>query len=99
AERSIKPSSAAVEWEQDGKQYSEILILERANEGTALDRVVAEVSASDRGREFTTRLFLKRLPFSQFTHMVDRWDPTVQFHDDEIVGRLHSNWPFNRAYD
>ena len=99
AERSMKPSPAYVEWEQDGTQYSAVLILERANEGTALDRVVAKVSASDRGREFTTRLFLKRLPFSQFTHMVDRWDPMVQFHDDEIVGRVHSNTAFNLAYD
>lgn len=99
AERSLKPSPSYVEWEQDGTRYSAVLILERANEGTALDRVVAKVSASDRGREFTTRLFLKRLPFSQFTHMVDRWDPMVQFHDDEIVGRVHSNTAFNLAYD
>lgn len=99
AERLAEPSPAHVEWEQDGKQYSAVLTLERANEGTALDRVVAEISASERGKEMTTRLFLKRIPFSQFTHMVDRWDPMVQFHDDEIVGRVHSNTPFNLAYD
>lgn len=99
AERVAKPSPTHVEWEENGKQYRAVLILERANEGTALDRVIAQVSASEHGKLLTTELSLKRLPFSQFTQMVDRWDPMVQFHDDEIVGRVHSNTPFNLAYD
>jgi hypothetical protein len=99
AAQAVKPTPTHLEWEQDGKQYSAVLILQRANDGTALDRVFAEVSASERGKQFSTRVFLKRLPFSQFTHMVDEWDPMVQFHDDEIVGRVHSNSPFNLMYD
>ncbi len=99
AERLAKASPTHVEWEENGKEYRAVLILERANEGTALDRVIAQVSASERGKLLTTELSLKRLPFSQFTQMVDRWDPMVQFHDDEIVGRVHSNSPFNLAYD
>ena len=99
AERLSEASGARVEWEQNGTLYSATLILQRASEGTALDRVLAEVSASHRGKAVTTQVALKRLPFSQFTHMVDRWDPMVQFHDDEIVGRVHSNSPFNLAYD
>jgi hypothetical protein len=99
AEQLAKPSPAHVEWEQDGRQYSAVLILERANEGTALDRVIAEVSAAESGKQFTTRIALKRLPFSQFTQMVDRWDPMVQLHDDEIVGRFHTNSSFNLMYD
>src|SRR5690606_34561323 len=42
---------------------------------------------------------LKRLAFSAFTQMVDRWDPMVQLHDDEIVGRFHSNSQFSLMYD
>jgi hypothetical protein len=99
AAQAATPSPTTIEWEQDGKQYSAVLILQRANDGTALDRVLAEVSASERGKQFSTRVFLKRLPFSQFTHMVDEWDPMVQFHDDEIIGRVHSNSPFNLMYD
>ncbi|MGH8176068.1 MAG: hypothetical protein ACREV5_07410 [Steroidobacter sp.] len=99
AEEFVKEPQAHVAWEQDGKQYSAVLILERANDGTALDRVVAEVSAAARGRKLTTRVSLKRLAFSQFTQMVDRWDPMVQLHDDEIVGRFHSNSRFSVTYD
>jgi hypothetical protein len=99
AEESLEASQTQVAWEEDGTQYSAMLIRERANDGTALERVLAEVSASDRGRRLTTRVNLKRLAFSQFTQMVDRWDPMVQLHDDEIVGRFHSNSRFNVMYD
>lgn len=99
AEELIKEPQARVAWEQDGKQYNAVLIQERANDGTALERVIAEVSAADRGKRLSTRVIVKRLAFSQFTQMVDRWDPMVQLHDDVIVGRFHSNSRFNVMYD
>ena len=99
AEESLEAPRAEVTWEQDGKKYSAVLIRERANDGTALERVIAEVSASDRGKRLTTLVNLKRLAFSQFTQMVDHWDPMVQLHDDEIVGRFHSNSQLNVMYD
>jgi hypothetical protein len=57
------------------------------------------VSASDRGKQWTTRVNLKRLAFSHFTQLVDWWDPNVQLHKDEIVGRFHSNTRFNLLHD
>jgi hypothetical protein len=95
----LKSSRAEVSWEQDGKQYSALLVRERANEGTALERVTAQVSAADHGKLLTTLINLNRLAFSQFTQMVDRWDPMVQLHDDEIVGRFHTNSRFNMLTD
>src|SRR4030095_7227381 len=95
----LKSSRAEVTWEQDGRQYSARLIRERANEGTALERVTAQVSASDHGRQLTTLVNLNRLSFSQFTQMIDHWDPGVQLHDDEIVGRFHTNSRFNLLAD
>src|SRR5690606_2594021 len=38
-----------------------------------------------------TEIELQRLAFSHFAQFVDRWDPNVQVHDDEIDGRFHSN--------
>jgi hypothetical protein len=99
AAEALKSSRAEVSWEQDGRQYSALLIRERANEGTALERVTAQVSASDHGRKLTTLVNLNRLAFSQFTQMVDHWDPMVQIHDDEIVGRFHSNSRFSLLSD
>jgi hypothetical protein len=88
-----------LEWEENGRQYSAELIRERAKDGTGLERVIAQVSASDRGKIMATRIMLKRLAFSQFTQIVDRWDPMVQLHDDVIVGRFHSNSQFNVMHD
>jgi hypothetical protein len=99
AAEALKSSRSEVTWEQDGRQYSALLIRERANEGTALERVTAQVSASDNGKQLTTLVNLNRLSFSQFTQMVDHWDPMVQLHDDEIVGRFHTNSRFNLLAD
>jgi hypothetical protein len=99
AEELTKTSRAQVTWEQDGKQYNAELVLERAQHGTEFDRVIADVSAEDRGKQLTTRIMLKRLAFSHFTQMVDRWDPMVQLHDDEITGRVHINSRFNLLFD
>jgi hypothetical protein len=51
------------------------------------------------GTSMQTQLTLKRLAFSQFTQFIDRWDRNVQMHDDEIIGRFHSNSRFQVLYD
>jgi hypothetical protein len=99
AEQSLENSRSEVAWEQDGRQYSAELIREPANDGTALEHVIARVTTSDRGRFMTTLVNLRRLSFSQFTQMVNFWSPTVQLHDDEIVGRFHSNTQVKLKYD
>lgn len=99
AEQLKDSARTQLDWEENGKQYSAELIRERAKDGTGLERVIAQVSASDRGKIMATRIMLKRLAFSQFTQVVDRWDPMVQLHDDVIVGRFHSNSQFNVMHD
>lgn len=99
AEELGRARQAQVAWDQDGKQYNAELVLQRASNGVELDRVIADISAEDHGRLLRTRVVLKRLPFSHFTQIVDRWDPMMQLHDDEIVGRMHVNSRFNVLYD
>ena len=99
AEESLATSRTEATWQQDGKQYHAVMTRERANDGTALEHVIAKVSTSDRGKYLTTLVSLRRLAFSQFTQIVDFWDPNVQLHDDEIVGRFHSNSRINLLYD
>jgi len=99
AEQSLETSQTEATWELDGQQYSAVLIHEPANDGSSLERVIAQVSTSDRGKHLTTIVNLRRLAFSQFTQMVNLWDPLVQMHDDEIVGRFHSNSQLKLLYD
>jgi len=99
AQQASATAETKVAWEHDGKQYTALLTREPARDGTSLERVVAEVTSSDKGKHMRTRLSMRRLAFSQFTQVVDRWDPFVQLHDDKIVGRFHTNTRFNMTYD
>lgn len=99
AEELAAQPHATASWEQDGTRYVVEFIKEPAPADTALDRVVATVVADEQGRRMRTLLTLKRLPFSGFAKVVDRWDPMVQLHDDEIVGRMHINSRFNLLHD
>jgi hypothetical protein len=99
AEDLIKTPQKQITWREHGRQYAAKLVIVPASHGSDLDRAIAQVSAEDRGRELTTQIKLKRLAFSNYTQMIDTWDPMVQLHDDEIVGRLHINSEFNLMSD
>lgn len=99
AEELATQPGATASWEQDGTHYEVAFITEPAPADTALDRVIATVVADEQGRRMHTLLTLKRLPFSGFAKVVDRWDPMVQLHDDEVVGRTHINSRFNLLHD
>lgn len=99
AEELVKRPRSRAAWEQDGTQYDAELILEPATGGIEPDRVIAQINAEDQGRRLKTRIMLKRLPFSHYAQLIDRWDPMVQLHDDEVVGRMHFNSRFNLFYD
>lgn len=99
AEQLARTPRTQVAWEANATRYTAALVLERAKQGAGLDRVVAEVRAENRGRTVTTLIHLKRLAFSSYAQVIDRWDPFVQLHDDEIVGRTHINSRFKVLND
>lgn len=83
----------------EGREY--IATLERvpAADSMEIERVKVEIDTEENGKRLRTRIEMKRLAFSNFAQIVDFWDPDVQFHDDEIVGRFHSNSRINVGYD
>lgn len=99
AEQLASAPATQVSWEQEGKLYHAALALQPASSGIEFDHVIADVSAESGGRQFKTQIRLKRLAFSHYTQMIDRWDPMVQLHDDEVIGRFHVNSRFNLLYD
>jgi hypothetical protein len=78
-------------WSEDGRQYSARLRRQPAADSTGLEQVVAEIMTENEGKRMKTRLSLKRLAFSNFTQLVNNWDPNISLHDDIIDGRFHSN--------
>ncbi|HEX6999179.1 MAG TPA: hypothetical protein VF322_13650 [Gammaproteobacteria bacterium] len=89
-ERRLAPG-AELEWTEDGQRYTATVTHLPARDDTALDHLIVAVSTEQDGERLSTEMRLKRLAFSHFAHFVDRWDPRVQIHDDEIDGRFHSN--------
>jgi hypothetical protein len=93
-------TSSEVSWIDEGRQYQAKLTRDPSIGSMELEQVQVDVStSSSSGARVRTQLTLKRLAFSQFSQIIDRWDPQVQLHDDVVVGRFHSNSPFYIGLD
>jgi hypothetical protein len=80
-----------VTWRHRGQTYNATLERVPAADDMGIDEVNVTVSTERNGQRLSTQLGMRRLAFSSFAQFVDRWDPQVQIHDDEIDGRFHSN--------
>ncbi|MEZ5500086.1 MAG: hypothetical protein R3E77_11750 [Steroidobacteraceae bacterium] len=87
-----------VTWRRDGRRYTVRLERPPATELMDLERVTVIVTTDVAGQMLETRMQMKRLAFSNFTHLVDEWDETMQLHDDEFFGRFHSNSPIQLGW-
>jgi hypothetical protein len=86
-------------FEDDERRFSAALTRQPAGDPMGVERVTVDVVAERGGERMRTRMQMKRVAFSHFTQLVDRWDPSVQLHDDEIAGRFHSNSEIFLTYD
>ncbi len=86
-------------FEDDGRQFTAELTRQPAPDEMGVERVTVEITTEHGGERVQTSLQMKRLAFSHFTQLVDRWDPRVLLHDDEIAGRFHSNSEIVLTYD
>jgi hypothetical protein len=95
-----KEGSTEVSWQQDGQPYRAVLTRETGTDAMDLERVRVEITTqSPNGTGLQTQLTLKRIAYSHFTQVVDEWDPNVELHDDQIIGRFHSNTKFMVSTD
>ncbi len=80
-----------LKWRKGEQRYSASLQRIPAGDPTELERAVINVSTQVGGLRLSTQLALKRIPFSHFAQVVDRWSPDVSLSSDRIDGRFHSN--------
>ena len=97
--RDLSLRQARLSLMHEGRQYVALLERQPAADSMDLERMTVEITTEENGRRLRTQFEMKRLAFSHFAQLVDRQDPEVQFHDDEIVGRFHSNFPIEVGYD
>ena len=81
-------------WRENGRRYTAVLRRQPATDATSMDHLTVEVTTESDGDRLLTELRMTRMAFSNFAQFVDRWDPEVVVHDDEIDGRFHSNSTF-----
>jgi hypothetical protein len=84
-------AESRVAWKQNGHAYTAVFHEQPSGDPMGVEHVVVDVSTTQGGKKLSTQMTMTRLSFSSFAQFVDRWDPEVQIHDDEIDGRFHSN--------
>ncbi|MBT8114253.1 MAG: hypothetical protein KJP04_02675, partial [Arenicella sp.] len=89
-EQSDSPSEP-LRWEHQGQEYSATFKRIPAGGDMDLEKVLIEVITHENGAQLSTQMRLKKLAFSNFAQFVHRWDRDLQFHDDIVDGRFHSN--------
>lgn len=85
-------------WNYKGQRYSAHFTSLPGGDDTRPDRVAVRVTTEQDGNRLSTTIHLKRLAFSNYAQFVNRWDDSVQIHDDEFDGRFHSNSEINLSY-
>ncbi|MFQ5549110.1 MAG: hypothetical protein ACE5FV_12515 [Woeseia sp.] len=88
-----------VSWRYKGQEYLAEFTQLPAEDDMGMQRVIVEVSTEEDGKRLSTEVRMKRLAFSNYAQFVNRWDPNVQIHDDELDGRFHSNSQINLTFD
>ena len=91
-------ADSTVEWEHKGQEYKATFSQVAAESDTSVDQVMVEISTEENGRRLSTEMQMRRLAFSNFGQFINRWDPNVQIHNDEMDGRFHSNSEISLGY-
>ena len=86
-------------WMYQGQEYRARFTQLPAADDMDIQRVIVEISTEKDGKRMSSEVHMKRLAFSNYAQFVNRWDPNVQIHNDEMDGRFHSNSEISLAYD
>lgn len=92
-------STSELTWKHKGQEYVARLTELPVGDDMAIERAMVEISTEQDGKRLSSEVQLKRLAFSNYAQFVNRWDPDVEIHDDEMDGRFHSNTMINVAHD
>lgn len=95
--RRYQPDDEVV-WKHKGQRYTAHFTSHPGGDDTRPDRVAVRVITEQNGNRLSTTIRMKRLAFSNYAQFVNRWDDSVQIHDDELDGRFHANSEINLSY-
>ena len=87
----LEQPNQSMTWQRGDQVFHASVEQQQAKNNTDLDRAVVEISTEVDGVRMSTQMAFKRLAFSNYAQVVDRWDRDVAVSEDEIYGRFHSN--------
>ncbi|MEM7284422.1 MAG: hypothetical protein AAF438_22715 [Pseudomonadota bacterium] len=87
----LEDSNATMAWKYKGQTYTATVDPRPTMTDTDIDSVTINVTTTEDGKTLSTKMKMRRLAFSNYAQFVNRWDPYVQVHDDELDGRFHAN--------
>jgi hypothetical protein len=82
---------AGTSWSERNHDYVAEIAYRPSGNSSGYDEAIVTVSTIRAGQTYSTQMRMQRLGFSHYAQFIDRWDPDVQIHDDQIDGRFHSN--------
>lgn len=84
-------AAGPLHWRDGGRDYE--ITVERLRPAGPMDLELALVTVTTEqdGLSLRAQLPFRRVAFSHFAQMVNRWDPEVSLAGDTIIGRFHSN--------
>jgi len=87
--------SATIQWESQGSLYRGTFSREKLSDVMALEKLHINLRRNKNGQERFTEIHYKRLAFSNYAQVVNRWDDNVMISEDVFEGRFHSNTSIN----
>jgi hypothetical protein len=92
-------AASGLTWKHKGQEYLARFTQLPAVGDMGIERVIVEISTEEDGKRLASEVRMKRLAFSNYAQFVNRWDPNVEIHNDELDGRFHSNTEISLSYD
>ncbi len=91
--------ASGLTWKHKGQEYLAKFTKLPVAGDMGIQRVIVEISTEEDGKRLASEVRMKRLAFSNYAQFVNRWDPNVEIHNDELDGRFHSNTEISLTYD
>jgi hypothetical protein len=76
-----------LQWKHQGQDYVATVKALRTADDQSIEEVIVAISTEIGGRTLSTEMRMRRLAFSNYAQFINRWDPNVGFHDDELATR------------
>ncbi len=93
--KNTKSRSTSLSWQEKGVSYQATITKKDLSNVMELESLAVNLKRIQNEQEMSTDIQYKRLAFSNYAQIVNRWDDDVYISEDVFEGRFHSNSSIN----